>query len=93
MTMTGISIVALMMFLRILQAIVLAILLTFIGVNSWLLTRGIPVQHQGPENLQRDHRPKSRWSDRLLNRLASSPVWHRCGFSHYQTHGKLFSLQ
>jgi len=54
MTMIGISVVALMMFLRIralyarvlsIQAIVLAIFFTFIGVNSYLLTRGIPVQH------------------------------------------------
>ncbi|KAH9172654.1 hypothetical protein EDB89DRAFT_878004 [Lactarius sanguifluus] len=54
MTMCGISIVALMLFLRIralyarqlvVQAIVISILLTFIGVNSWLLTHGIPVSH------------------------------------------------
>ncbi|KAH9968362.1 hypothetical protein BGW80DRAFT_1177705, partial [Lactifluus volemus] len=54
MTMIGITIVALMMFLRIrvlyqgiweVQAVVLAILFTFIGVNSWLITRGIPVYH------------------------------------------------
>jgi len=54
MTMTGISIVAMMMFLRIralyrrvlaIQVIVIAILLTFIGINSWLLTHGIPVPH------------------------------------------------
>jgi len=57
MTMIGISIVAMMMFLRIralyrrvlaVQAVVIAILLTFIGVNSWLLTRGIPVHHSSP---------------------------------------------
>ncbi|KAI9432409.1 hypothetical protein BJY52DRAFT_1231880, partial [Lactarius psammicola] len=65
MTMTGVSVVALMMFLRFIpanprgnliralyrqqlavQTIVIVILLTFIGVNSWLLTRGIPVRHE-----------------------------------------------
>jgi hypothetical protein len=55
MTMTGICVVALMMFLRIralyrdvwaVQAIVISILLAYIGVNSWLLTRGIPVEHK-----------------------------------------------
>ncbi|KAH9029015.1 hypothetical protein EDB84DRAFT_252647 [Lactarius hengduanensis] len=54
MTMIGISVVALMLFLRIralyagqlvVQAIVISILLTFVGVNSWLLTHGIPVPH------------------------------------------------
>ncbi|KAH9059921.1 hypothetical protein EDB87DRAFT_1684186 [Lactarius vividus] len=54
MTMIGISVVALMLFLRIralyaqqlvVQSIVISILLTFVGVNSWLLTRGIPVPH------------------------------------------------
>jgi hypothetical protein len=54
MTMIGISIVFTMMFLRIralyrafmsIQAFVLAILLTFIGVNSYVLTHGIPVKH------------------------------------------------
>jgi len=54
MTMIGISVVALLMFMRIralyprsyaIHASVLSILLTFIGVNSWLLTHGIPVPH------------------------------------------------
>ncbi|KAH9024816.1 hypothetical protein EDB85DRAFT_2150229 [Lactarius pseudohatsudake] len=57
MTMIGISVVALMLFLRIralyadhagklvIQAIIISILLTFVGVNSWLLTHGIPVPH------------------------------------------------
>ena len=33
------------------------------------------------------------WSDRLRNRLASSPVRYGCDCSHPQTHGKLFILQ
>ncbi|KAH8989535.1 hypothetical protein EDB92DRAFT_847037 [Lactarius akahatsu] len=54
MTMIGISVVALMLFLRIralyarqlvVQGTVISILLTYVGVNSWLLTRGIPVSH------------------------------------------------
>jgi len=54
MTMIGISIVDLMMFMRIralyarmlsIQALVLAIFLTFFGVNAYLLTRGVPVYH------------------------------------------------
>ncbi|KAH9971454.1 hypothetical protein BJV74DRAFT_799140 [Russula compacta] len=54
MAMIGVTVVALMMFLRIramysrflsLQVFVLSILFTFIGINSWLLTRGIPVPH------------------------------------------------
>jgi len=54
MTMIGISVVAVMMFVRVralyprvftVQAIVLAILFTFLGINTWLLTRSIPVPH------------------------------------------------
>jgi len=54
MTMIGITVVALMMYMRIralyprfysIQAFVLSILLTFIGVNSWLLSHGVPVPH------------------------------------------------
>jgi len=54
MTMIGLTVVALMMFLRIralyarflsVQALVLSILLIFVGVNSWLLTHGAPVNH------------------------------------------------
>lgn len=54
MTMIGISVVALMMFLRIralynrqiyVQGAVIIILLTYIGVNAWLLTHGISVHH------------------------------------------------
>ncbi|KAH9986931.1 hypothetical protein BJV74DRAFT_843648 [Russula compacta] len=54
MTMIGVTVVGLMMFLRVralyprsvaAQASVLSILLTFIGVNSWLLTNGVPVPH------------------------------------------------
>jgi len=54
MTMIGISIVFLMMFLRIrvlyagilpIQVFVLAIFLTFIGINSYVLSHGIPVPH------------------------------------------------
>ncbi|KAI0251503.1 hypothetical protein BJV78DRAFT_1154306 [Lactifluus subvellereus] len=52
--MIGLSVVALMMFVRVralyprvlaVQAVVLAILCTYLGLNSWLLTRGVPVQH------------------------------------------------
>ncbi|KAH9986924.1 hypothetical protein BJV74DRAFT_988371 [Russula compacta] len=54
MTMIGVTVVALMMFLRVralysqsllVQFFVLVILFTFIGLNSWLLTHGIPVPH------------------------------------------------
>jgi len=54
MTMIGISIVDLMMFMRIralyarmlsIQALVLTIFLTFFGINAYLLTYGVPVHH------------------------------------------------
>ncbi|KAI0265572.1 hypothetical protein BC834DRAFT_877556 [Gloeopeniophorella convolvens] len=54
MTMIGITIVALMMFLRVkamysekycVQGFVLSILFIFIGTNTYLLTHGTPVQH------------------------------------------------
>jgi len=54
MTMIGISIADIMMFMRIralyprmwsVQAFVFSIFLTFVGVNSWLLTHGVPVPH------------------------------------------------
>jgi len=54
MTMIGISIVFLLMILRIralyarvfsIQAIVIAIFLTFISVNAYVLTHGVPVHH------------------------------------------------
>ncbi|KAH9987097.1 hypothetical protein BJV77DRAFT_802734 [Russula vinacea] len=57
MTMIGITIVFIMMFLRIralywefisIQAFVFAILLTFITINSYALTHGIPVKHPDP---------------------------------------------
>ncbi|KAI0003266.1 hypothetical protein BJV74DRAFT_520964 [Russula compacta] len=52
--MIAVTVVALIMFLRVralyaeclsVQVFVLSILFTFIGVNSWLLTRGVPVPH------------------------------------------------
>ncbi|KAI0265576.1 hypothetical protein BC834DRAFT_969965 [Gloeopeniophorella convolvens] len=57
MTMIGISVVALMMFVRVhalytrmfaVQALALSILLAYIGTNAWLLTHGAPVQHKSP---------------------------------------------
>ncbi|KAH9952499.1 hypothetical protein BC827DRAFT_1254119 [Russula dissimulans] len=54
MTMIGISIADMMMFMRIralyprlwsIQVFVLSVFLTFVGVNSWLLSHGVPVPH------------------------------------------------
>ncbi|KAH9172656.1 hypothetical protein EDB89DRAFT_1905967 [Lactarius sanguifluus] len=67
------------------QAIVIAILLTFIGVNSWLLTRGIPVPHA----LARD---VPAWIS-IIDRLASPPVQYQLvvSLTLYRTAGALYS--
>lgn len=81
MTMIGISIVAIMMFLRIralyqrvltVQAIVIAILLVYIGVNSWLLYHGIAVDHP-PDAIAN---PCTMIIDPKIHRaIASSTAW------------------
>ncbi|KAI0292672.1 hypothetical protein B0F90DRAFT_1768640 [Multifurca ochricompacta] len=77
MTMIGVSVAAIMMFLRIrvlyarvleVQALVIIIFLTFVGVNSWLLSNGVRTSTSSSPFVQRA-------VSKLDGPIASSSAW------------------